>query len=198
MASSAPIVRKKRNFKALQLDVTKSAEPAPVAPLAKAVDPIPTRNPPPAQTNGRRRPAPITLVAPKLSVAPANDDNNLLTISSRTPNSAPISGTVSATRPTYHTDLSQKLAKMDMNVETKYDLRTEDLKELQELGQGNGGSVKKVQHVPTGKTMAKKASIQLEIVLHYRHFNTNDYIFAPDCLVPLSLLSDLSSIEVVN
>lgn len=46
-----------------------------------------------------------------------------------------------------------------MNAETKYDLRNEDLKELQELGQGNGGSVKKVQHVPTGKTMAKKVGV---------------------------------------
>ena len=52
--------------------------------------------------------------------------------------------------------MTQKLANLDMNAETKYDLRNEDLEELQELGQGNGGSVKKVKHTPTGKTMAKK------------------------------------------
>ncbi|KAI0301193.1 kinase-like domain-containing protein [Multifurca ochricompacta] len=37
-----------------------------------------------------------------------------------------------------------------------YDLRDEDLKDLNELGQGNGGSVKKVEHVPTHTIMAKK------------------------------------------
>lgn len=43
-----------------------------------------------------------------------------------------------------------------MNAEIKFDLRNEDLKDLQELGQGNGGSVKKVEHVPTSTIMAKK------------------------------------------
>ena len=44
-----------------------------------------------------------------------------------------------------------------MNSETKFhDLHNEDLKDLQELGQGNGGSVKKVEHTPTGTIMAKK------------------------------------------
>ena len=33
-----------------------------------------------------------------------------------------------------------------------------DLKDLKELGQGNSGSVKKVEHTPTGTIMAKKAS----------------------------------------
>lgn len=47
-----------------------------------------------------------------------------------------------------------------MNSENKYqDLKNEDLKDMQELGQGNGGSVKKVEHVPTGTIMAKKVSI---------------------------------------
>jgi len=53
-----------------------------------------------------------------------------------------------------------------MNGETKkFDLRNEDLKDLQELGQGNGGSVKKVEHIPTGTLMAKKASLRLRAVV---------------------------------
>lgn len=43
-----------------------------------------------------------------------------------------------------------------MNAEIKFELKAEDLKDLQELGQGNGGSVKKVEHIPTGTIMAKK------------------------------------------
>jgi mitogen-activated protein kinase kinase len=42
------------------------------------------------------------------------------------------------------------------NNEIKFDLRNEDLKDLRELGQGNGGSVKMVEHTPTGTLMAKK------------------------------------------
>ncbi|KAI0269950.1 kinase [Gloeopeniophorella convolvens] len=74
------------------------------------------------------------------------------------PTSAPASAAASASakRMTYHTTLSNTLANLDMNAETKYDLRDEDLKDLHELGQGNGGSVKKVEHVPTHTIMAKK------------------------------------------
>ena len=101
----------------------------------------------------------MTLAQPKVQAVPATDDNNLLTVTT-TPNSAPVTGTVpSSARPGYHTDLTQKLAKMDMQSEKKLDLRNEDLKELQELGQGNGGSVKKVEHVPSGKIMAKKVRV---------------------------------------
>lgn len=157
MIMSSPIVRKKRNFKALQLDVTKSAQPTPQpsAPATQPVEPKPTRNPPAA--NGRRRPPPMKLAAPAIQTQTTNEDN-FLTVSQNTSNSAPATGALSATRP-YHNDLTQKLANLNMNAETKYDLRNEDLKELQELGQGNGGSVKKVQHVPTGKTMAKKVGV---------------------------------------
>jgi len=35
-------------------------------------------------------------------------------------------------------------------------LKNEDLQELTELGAGNGGSVKKVEHTPSGTLMAKK------------------------------------------
>jgi mitogen-activated protein kinase kinase len=73
------------------------------------------------------------------------------------PTSAPASGTsASAKRMTYHTTLSNTLANLDLNADVKYDLRDDDLKDLQELGQGNGGSVKKVEHVPSHTIMAKK------------------------------------------
>jgi mitogen-activated protein kinase kinase len=51
-----------------------------------------------------------------------------------------------------------------MNAEIKFDLKNEDLKDLQELGQGNGGSVNKVEHVPTGTIMAKKVGFSLLLV----------------------------------
>ncbi|EJC98130.1 Pkinase-domain-containing protein [Fomitiporia mediterranea MF3/22] len=151
---TTPIVRKKRNFKALQLDVSKSVQPAPTPPPpVQNPEPVATRAPP--QANGRKRPPPMKLAAPKVSATASPAEDNLLTVNGDKSTSAPTTGTVSATRP-YHNDLTQKLANLDMNAETKYDLRNEDLKELQELGQGNGGSVKKVEHIPTGKIMAKK------------------------------------------
>lgn len=172
MASTAPIVRKKRNFKALQLDVTKSSQPSPSpAPIIPPVqvqpqpmsstttEPVATRKPP--QANGKRRPANLKLAPkkkPDLALAapnPTNGEGDALNVA-HTPNSAPVSGNPSSSRPGLHNDLTQKLANMDMNSETKLDLRNEDLKELQELGQGNGGSVKKVEHTPTGTIMAKK------------------------------------------
>ncbi|KAI0648032.1 kinase [Trametes meyenii] len=99
----------------------------------------------------------MKLAAPKVSTnaTPADSDANLLTVNG--PNSAPPTGSASAHRMTYHTTLSTTLANLDLNSENKYhDLRNEDLKDLRELGQGNGGSVKKVEHLPTGTIMAKK------------------------------------------
>jgi mitogen-activated protein kinase kinase len=49
--------------------------------------------------------------------------------------------------------ISSTLAKLDM---VKFDLRDADLHSMEELGQGNGGSVMKVEHVPSGTIMAKK------------------------------------------
>ncbi|KAJ7133608.1 Pkinase-domain-containing protein [Mycena epipterygia] len=102
----------------------------------------------------------MTLKAPKLppnttSATPV-EDSNLLTVANGS-NSAPNTASPHANRRnTYHTALSNTLANLDMNTEIKFDLRNEDLKDLHELGQGNGGSVKKVEHIPTGKFMAKK------------------------------------------
>lgn len=45
------------------------------------------------------------------------------------------------------------------NSEDSMDLKAEDFKTLNELGAGNGGTVSKVEHVPSGKIMAKKVCI---------------------------------------
>ncbi|KAI0289205.1 Pkinase-domain-containing protein [Russula brevipes] len=105
------------------------------------------------------------------------------------PTSAPASGTMSASvkRMTYHTTLSNTLASLDLNAELKLDLRDEDLKDLHELGQGNGGSVKKVEHVPSHTIMAKKIvlidakpSVRKQILreLHIMHDCHSEYIIS--------------------
>lgn len=148
---AAPI-RKKRNFKGLGLDV--SQPPPPPPPTIQAA-PAPTRLAP-APGGGKRRPPPMKLTPkPTVTASAVETDNNLLPVGA--PSSAPPTGTASANRSTYHNTLSTTLANLEINSEKKYhDLRNEDLKDMQELGQGNGGSVKKVEHVPTGTIMAKK------------------------------------------
>ncbi|KAF5340106.1 hypothetical protein D9758_013150 [Tetrapyrgos nigripes] len=156
-------IRKKRNFKALQLSTPPAppAEPEPERPavVAPAEVPVATRQAPTA--GGKRRPPPMTLKAPKIptntSTPAVETDQNLLTVVQSSNSSAPNTASLpSARRNTYHTTLSNTLASMEMAAEIKFDLKNEDLKDLHELGQGNGGSVKKVEHVPTGTLMAKK------------------------------------------
>ncbi|KAI0725645.1 Pkinase-domain-containing protein [Fomitopsis betulina] len=139
MSAAAGPVRKKRNFKALQLDVAK----APASPSES--EPVAARRvaPAPADTESLCHPA-------------EGGEIGLLTVDTSN-TSAPPTATISASenRSNYQT-LSSTLASLDLNSERKFDLRNEDLRDMQELGQGNGGSVKKVEHVPTGTIMAKK------------------------------------------
>ncbi|KAI0070619.1 Pkinase-domain-containing protein [Panus rudis PR-1116 ss-1] len=151
MATPAAPIRKKRNFKGLGLDVTQPQSP--VSPKAE-VAPVATRQAPaPA---GKKRPPPMKLTPKPAPTASAETDGNGLLTVAGGPSSAPPTGSASAPRSTYHTTLSTTLANLDLNKEKPYDLRNEDLRDMQELGQGNGGSVKKVEHVPTGTIMAKK------------------------------------------
>ena len=151
-------IRSKRNFKELQLNVSKPTESPP-----EPDPPIPTRMAPPATkpagVAGKKRPPPMNLKPKVPADAPASDavSDGLLSVAPG-PTSAPASANTSTNmkRMTYHTTLSNTLANLDLNAEVKYDLRDEDLKDLNELGQGNGGSVKKVEHVPTHTIMAKK------------------------------------------
>ncbi|KAI0024305.1 MAP kinase [Xylariomycetidae sp. FL0641] len=47
-------------------------------------------------------------------------------------------------------------AQLEIGIEFNLDLRQEDLEIVKELGSGNGGTVSKVKHLPTGTTMARK------------------------------------------
>jgi mitogen-activated protein kinase kinase len=102
----------------------------------------------------------MIIKAPKIpfssgAVSAVEQDGTVLTMFGGV-GTVPHSVSPAVRRNTYHAALSTTLANLDMNAEIKFDLKNEDLKDLQELGQGNGGSVKKVEHVPTGTIMAKK------------------------------------------
>lgn len=154
-------VRTKRNFKALQLNVSNPPPPSPSEP-----DPIiPSRLAlvsKVAPGGGKKRPPPMNLKSKAAADTPPPPSDSSSAVDgfvalAPAPSSAPASGTPSAgaKRMTYHTALSHTLASLDLNAEVN-DLRDEDLKDLHELGQGNGGSVKKVEHVPSRTIMAKK------------------------------------------
>ena len=159
MASPLSPIRKKRNFKALQLPGMVSS---PVSPSLEA-EPVPTRLAPAPIVSapvGKKRPPPMIIKAPKIptssgAVSAVEQDGTVLTVF----NAAPHTASPAVRRNTYHAALSNTLANLDINPEIKFDLKNEDLKDLQELGQGNGGSVKKVEHVPTGTIMAKKVRL---------------------------------------
>lgn len=53
---------------------------------------------------------------------------------------------------------------LEIGVEFKLDLRSEDLIVLKELGAGNGGTVSKVMHAATKVIMAKKVRNQITIL----------------------------------
>ena len=100
----------------------------------------------------------MTLKAPKVPPADMAAENAAANPPTAVPTTA--SPEVSNKRMTYHTALSHTLANLDLNAEKKFDLRNnDDLKDLNELGQDSGGSVKKVEHVPTGTIMAKKVRL---------------------------------------
>jgi mitogen-activated protein kinase kinase len=157
-------LRSKRNFKALQLDVS---NPPPPPPEPDPV-PVPIRLAPASKQGlggGKKRPPPMNL-KPKVAAdtPPVSDSSAVdgVVAIAPAPSSAPATGgtpSAGAKRMTYHTTLSNTLASLDLNAEVKYDLRDEDLKDLHELGQGNGGSVKKVEHVPSRTIMAKKVCL---------------------------------------
>lgn len=52
--------------------------------------------------------------------------------------------------------IGDQLSTLEIGLEFKLDLRAEDLKVVNELGAGNGGTVSKVIHAPTKTIMAKK------------------------------------------
>lgn len=166
---ASPAVRKKRNFKALALQVD---APAPVAdvvaarPLAKvgvagsqmtavaatrAAPSAPNKRKPPAMDLSKSKVPAEAVDVPQHSPSP-------LAVS--TPKSASLSAS-SPSRSSYHS-LQERLATMEIgHSDASLDLKADDFRTLSELGQGNGGTVSKVEHVPTQKIMAKKVSITI-------------------------------------
>ncbi|PPQ76023.1 hypothetical protein CVT26_005552 [Gymnopilus dilepis] len=124
---AAPL-RTKRNFKALVLPDD------PILPPSQ--NPVATRPAPPP--GGKRRPPPLGGEAA----------TNGFVLDPTIPMESPATGRRSA--------MINSLAKLDLKDKPKLDLKNADLKKLADLGQGNGGSVEKVEHLPTGTIMAKK------------------------------------------
>lgn len=167
MASQA--VRKKRNFKALALQVdnpTNSSDIVTRPPVkagmsgnqvtavaaTRAAPSAPGKKKPPAMDLSKSRSPPETTTSgPERSPS-------LLAVS--TPKSAALT-TSSPSRSSYHS-LQERLATMEIgHSDAVMDLKADDFRTLHELGQGNGGTVSKVEHIPTRKIMAKKVLLRL-------------------------------------
>jgi len=133
---AAPL-RTKRNFKALVLPDDPIEHPT-------GNDLKPTRAAP--LPGGRKRPPPLG----------GNDETTGFVLDPTIPMESPATGRRSA----MHATLSNTLAKLDLKQAVpRLDLKSQDLKKLADLGQGNGGSVEKVEHLPTGTIMAKKVGL---------------------------------------
>ena len=154
-APGAAAPKKKRNIKALQLNVEPASAPAPAPPPIQLAGR--STKAPGAKPTAKRKPPKMDLAKSKGAV-PDDDTGkkaspSLLTVDA--PGSAP--ATAGRNRTSYHSKLSQQLANLDVGPD-RLDLKLEDLEELRELGAGNGGTVKLVKHLPTQTTMAKKVS----------------------------------------
>jgi mitogen-activated protein kinase kinase len=101
----------------------------------------------------------LTLPSPKLASTPASSAADAQVPGSRA--SRNLSAVVQSVNDTIKPDsvgrdLSEQMATLEIGVEFKLDLRAEDLKTIERLGAGNGGTVSKVEHIPTKTIMAKK------------------------------------------
>ncbi|KAG7087057.1 hypothetical protein E1B28_013038 [Marasmius oreades] len=171
-------LRKKRNFKALQLPT--ASRQAPLGPRPRPPQ-VTTTIPTPGSSS--------TSSVPDLKLPPRLPDDSMLSPESTT---------------NQRKTLQLALEKMDLNGKAKdKDKDTdesngnkkkkvldalpkpEELRNLAELGMGNGGSVMKVEHVPSGIVMAKKIvlidakpSVRKQILreLHIMHTCDSQYI----------------------
>jgi mitogen-activated protein kinase kinase len=101
----------------------------------------------------------LTLPSPKLASKPASSAADAQVPGSRASrNLSSVTTSVNDTIKPSSTgkDLSEQMATLEIGVEFKLDLRAEDLKTIERLGAGNGGTVSKVEHIPTKTVMAKK------------------------------------------
>lgn len=124
-------IRKKRNFKGLQLNDSPFSPPPPQpSAVASGLTGLSSRGTPEMTSS--------------LFLGAANPSAQIAT------EIEPSSGA------NYHNTLTEQLKNLELGVEYKLDLKSEDLNLLSELGSGNGGTVTKVLHEKSGTVMAKK------------------------------------------
>lgn len=85
--------------------------------------------------------------------------------------------------PTSNSELISKFSTLELNVEFNLDIRTEDIEVLSELGSGNGGTVSKARHIPTGLIMARKV-IPIEAKKEVRKQIVRELHITRDCNFP--------------
>lgn len=142
--------RKNRNKKGLALVGSDSSSSSSSSPLISRA--APSR----PDSNHKNTGAPLQ-VQPSYSSSLSPVGSPLLPVSAgHTPSLS--SSSVSSHKQSYHNKLSEQLANLELGVEFKLDLKGEDLQVLNELGSGNGGTVSRCLHVPTGAIMARKVS----------------------------------------
>jgi mitogen-activated protein kinase kinase len=168
--------RKNRNKKGLLLG-SESAKPGTLSGTSVASI---LSSPSTSTSSSSSRPQPIQVSGSSRS----NRSSLVLNSNSEfptTPNS------LSSTTSTSSNSNSGNLGDLELGVEFKLDLRNEDLKVINELGSGNGGTVSKCLHLPTQVTMAKK-------VVHIQtSSNTRKQI-----LRELQIMHDCSSRYIVS
>ena len=111
----------------------------------------------PRTSEGSSRPQPIQVAGSSRS-----NRTSIISLSSDTTSplpSTPSLSSSSASSRSYHNQLNEQLATLELGVEFKIDLRNEDLQVLDELGCGNGGTVSRALHIPTKAIMAKKVCL---------------------------------------
>ncbi|KAG6849748.1 hypothetical protein H0H93_005546 [Arthromyces matolae] len=153
---STPL-RTKRNFKSLQLPVDDPLIPDPEPEqLPRRVSSLLTVSPPPPKRPLGPQPLPPKRRPPPLGADAAPVPSFLSPIVDSSVPSA-LRSSVNSGR--HSALLHATLAKMELEPAAPVeitDLKNADLRDLKELGQGNGGSVMMVEHVPSGTVMAKK------------------------------------------
>jgi mitogen-activated protein kinase kinase len=183
---ATPAIRKKRNWKGLNLDVSQpppSSQPEPLPiPIASRAAPSPANAKGASAAGSKKRPPGLSLGTKgpaKAALAPAPQlDDGMLTIPA--PSSAQGTGSASPFRSNYQSTLTQQLEALSLG---QVALKAEDLREVGDLGSGNGGSVKKALHVPTGTLMAKKV----------RHISSR-FVLRNDTVPLLSIAFETASV----
>lgn len=84
---------------------------------------------------------------------------------------------------TQENELLSQFSTLDLNVESKPDLKKENIRVLRDLGSGNGGTVSLAQYIPTGLYMARKV-IPIDANPEMRKQILRELHFMQDCNFP--------------